>query len=122
MLTNRKILLVEDDEDLRMIFSGQLKELNSSVVIAHSGNEAIKLLENGLEVDFIVSDYSMTDGDGIVVLEYVARNNLSVPFVFFTNNPDPAIPVKYDKFLGTIHKFNFNRLVEVIRFSFPASN
>lgn len=121
MLENRKILLVEDDVDLRIIFSGQLKDLKSSIVIAHSGNEAIRLLEAGLQVDFIVSDYSMADGDGVAVLEYAARNNLSIPFVFYTNNINPDIPVKYERFLGTIHKFDFDQLVEVISENQPDS-
>ncbi|MFA5582836.1 MAG: response regulator [Bacteriovoracaceae bacterium] len=114
MLSNKRILLIEDDEDLRIIFSAKLEDLNSFITIAHSGNEAISLLENDLKIDFIISDYSMPDGNGPDVLNYVAHNNLSVPFVFYTSNINPDIPIEYEHFLGTIHKFNFDQLLKVI--------
>jgi len=115
MLTNRKILLVEDDDDLRMIFGNKFRELNCSIVLAHSGNKAIKLFENGLNVDFIISDYSMPDGDGLTLLNYVLKSNLSLPFVFFTNTLNPNIPIQYEHFLGTIPKFNFDQLIHVVK-------
>ncbi|MBL7663557.1 MAG: response regulator [Bacteriovoracaceae bacterium] len=115
MLKNLKILLVEDDFDLRSIFSSQLKNLNSTLYVAQSGNEAIKLLETGLSLDCIISDYSMPNGDGAALLRYVASTGCSLPFIFFTNDIDPEIPVKYEKFLGTVHKLQFDELVNVIK-------
>ncbi len=115
MLNDKRILLIEDDEDLRMIFFSQLKDLNASVLVANSGNEAIKLLGLNLPIDIIVSDYSMPDGDGVSVLKYVAQKNLEIPFVFYTNNINPSIPEKYPRFLGIIHKLDFDLLVEVIK-------
>lgn len=115
MLSHKRILLIEDDEDLRMIFSSQLLDLNSSVLVANSGNEAIKLLELNLPIDFIVSDYSMPDGDGVTVLKYAAQKNLDVPFVFYTSTVNPEIPIEYEHFLGTIHKFDFDLLIKVIK-------
>lgn len=114
MLQNKKILLAEDDEDLRMIISDKLKGLNCTLTSAKSGNEAILLLENGLQVDFVVSDYSMNDGDGADLLKYVSEKKPGLPFVFFTNNPDPYLPVQYEHFHGVIFKLKFDELAKTI--------
>lgn len=114
MLTGRRVLLVEDDEDLRFIALTKLEKLQLEITVAYSGNEAIKLLENGLLVDLIISDYSMPDGDGVTLLEYVAKRNTTLPFVFYSSHPRLDVPVQYKNFLGAVYKFDFDHLEKII--------
>lgn len=114
MAAGRRVLLVEDDDDLRFIALTRLGELQLDITVAYSGNEAIKLLENGLSVDLVISDYSMPDGDGVTLLEYVAKRNTTLPFVFYSSHPKLDIPVQYKNFLGAVYKFDFDHLKTII--------
>lgn len=111
-----RILFVEDDEDLRKIHAEKLQnDLNSTVIVAHSGNHAIEILETGSQFDFIVSDYRMPDGDGAKLLEYVTNKNLPVQFILFTNTIGLELPTYNKNFLGIIDKIHFKKLCDKIQ-------
>lgn len=114
MNVQKRILLVEDDRELSAVIQEELSDFNIEIFTAYFVNEAIDLLENGLEVDFIISDYSMPFGNGIELLEYLVINKYSVPFVFFTHNIDPKI-LNYSHFLGVISKFKIEKLKDLIK-------
>lgn len=78
-----------------------------------------KLLENGLSVDLVISDYSMPDGDGVTLLEYVAKRNTNLPFVFYSSHLKLDIPLQYEHFLGTVQKFDFDHLEKIIKENLP---
>lgn len=109
-----RILLVEDDDDLRFIFSNKLLEEGQALTVVSSGNEAIKLLDSSQAFDLIVSDYSMADGNGLKLLKYVSQKQLNIRFVFFTNTVDPEVPPLSTYFLGVIDKHYFDQLLEII--------
>lgn len=110
----KKILLVEDDKELREIILEQLSDLNLQISVASFADEAIELLKNELKVDFVVSDYSMPFGNGLKLLEYLAINKYSIPFVFFTHDINPEL-TKYSHFLGVISKFNIAKLKKILK-------
>lgn len=103
MAAGRRVLLVEDDEDLRFIALTNLERLQLEITVTYSGNQAIQLLEKGLTVDLIISDYSMPDGDGITLLEYLAKRKFALPFVFYSSHLQLDIPVEYKNFLGAVY-------------------
>lgn len=114
MDSRKRILLVEDDRELSAIIQEELSDFNIEIITVYFVNEAIDLLKNGLEVDFIVSDYSMPLGNGIELLEYLTINKYSVPFIFFTHNINPEI-TNYTYFLGVISKFEMKKLKTIIK-------
>ncbi|CAA9493182.1 MAG: Sensory box histidine kinase/response regulator [uncultured Sphingomonas sp.] len=57
-------LLVDDEELVRASTSDMLSDLGYAVVEAGSAEEALKLLENGLAPDVIVTDHLMPGDDG----------------------------------------------------------
>jgi len=78
------ILVVEDDEALRDALVALLKRRGYAVQAASSANDAIRVLSSE-EVDLILSDYYMDDGNGQDLLDYVRRHNPSVPpFIMMT--------------------------------------
>lgn len=78
------ILVVEDDEALRDALVALLKRRGYTVQAAASANDAIRVLSSE-EVDLILSDYYMADGNGQDLLDYVRRRNPSVPpFIMMT--------------------------------------
>lgn len=62
------ILVVDDEAIARLILSRPLLELGHRVLMAASGNEALKILQSH-SVDLILLDIGMQDGDGFMVLE-----------------------------------------------------
>jgi CheY-like chemotaxis protein len=69
-----KILVVEDDPDLREIVADDFSMAGGDVHWAESGNKALKMVLAG-RYDFILSDMRMSDGDG----RYLAQKILEIP-------------------------------------------
>ena len=71
------ILLVEDHFDTRQAFTVLLESWGHEVFARDSISEALAFL-NGNEVDVILSDIGLQDGDGYEFIAQVRRNNSSV--------------------------------------------
>jgi CheY-like chemotaxis protein len=83
------ILVVEDDEMLRNALVGLLVRRGYPTQQASSGNQAIRVMESGLAIDLVISDYYMPDGNGRQLLDYVrARAVDRPPFILITGQTD----------------------------------
>jgi len=69
-LKEYKVLIVDDEPDLREIFSSELGNTGFTVFEASSGQEAQAIAERET-LDLIVSDIRMPDGDGISLLKWI---------------------------------------------------
>ncbi|MDD2437747.1 MAG: two-component regulator propeller domain-containing protein [Massilibacteroides sp.] len=78
------ILIVEDQEDMRLFIRKELME-NYVVLEAEDGKEALSILENNL-VNLIISDVMMPNIDGFELCNAVKNNiNFShIPFILLT--------------------------------------
>ena len=65
-----RVLIVDDEEDLREIFRESLEEQGFEVFEASSGNEAIQFIKSE-RVNGIITDVRMPDGTGLDFLEYI---------------------------------------------------
>lgn len=77
---NEKILIVEDDNLLRLGLKVFLEKEGYSVVEATSGNQAIEILDEH-SFHLVITDIMMDDGDGISVLKYIYNQELQIPVV-----------------------------------------
>lgn len=75
-----KILIVEDDNLLRLGLKVFLEKEEYIVVEATSGNKAIEILEEH-SFHLVITDIMMDDGDGISVLKYIYNQELQIPVV-----------------------------------------
>ncbi|MEJ2045863.1 MAG: sigma-54 dependent transcriptional regulator [Reinekea sp.] len=78
-----KILIVEDDTNLREAVSDTLQLHGFDVVEAQSGEDAIPLLKTEL-IEFIISDVSMPGMSGHDLLDYVRQNLPQIPMLLVT--------------------------------------
>lgn len=69
---NARVLIVDDEESLRITTAAILEQEGYVVETAASGDEAVALLE-GSEFDLILTDLHMEGGDGISVLTEMRR-------------------------------------------------
>ena len=77
---NKAILLVDDEELVRIGTADMLAEVGYIVTQASSGYRALRLLEDGIEVDVLVTDFAMPGMTGVELAQeaLVLRPNLQV--------------------------------------------
>jgi len=80
-----KILVVEDEKDVRNTIIDLLESSGYTIISAQNGKQAIKILEYEIP-DLIISDIMMPEADGFQVLEFFQKlpGASTVPFIFLT--------------------------------------
>jgi len=79
----KKILVVDDEPDMRWILTNVLKKEGYRTITADDGKKAVqKVIEN--DPDIILLDIRMPEMDGIQVLEKVREINPSTPVIIIT--------------------------------------
>ena len=78
-----KILLVEDESDLRMIISDVLKDEGYEVLNASNGLEGLKKVKEE-NPDLIVADVMMPRMDGFTMVKEIREFNSHIPILFLT--------------------------------------
>jgi two-component system alkaline phosphatase synthesis response regulator PhoP len=91
--TKEKILLVEDEQDIRHALQYNLKREGYEVVCASDGKAALALF-NKAKPDFVVLDIMLPHVDGLEVLRQIRREN-STPVLILT-----AKAKEMDRILG----------------------
>lgn len=76
------ILVVEDNENSRLLTEARLKRYYN-VVTAKDGGEALDIFYER-QIDMIISDIMMPVMDGYEMLEVLRKNNQTVPVLFLT--------------------------------------
>ncbi|OHA58598.1 MAG: hypothetical protein A2571_02400 [Candidatus Vogelbacteria bacterium RIFOXYD1_FULL_44_32] len=79
--TNKKILIVEDDEFLRSLTAKRLEKENYQIVIAADGEQALTTLSAD-QPDLVLLDLLLPGTNGFQVLE---KMNKKMPVVVFSN-------------------------------------
>ncbi len=80
------ILLVEDDEAVREVYSRLLRRDGFAVFAASNGVEATRVFEQE-HIDLVVSDIGMPGMDGVDLLKALRLKDLDVPVILMTGNP-----------------------------------
>jgi DNA-binding response OmpR family regulator len=79
-----RLLVIEDDRDLRQLYVHALEDAGFTVVQAHNGLQALEKATE-LRPDAIVTDLGLPGIDGYEICRRLRRNGLSqVPFVAIT--------------------------------------
>lgn len=80
-----KILIVEDDLAFGTMILTWLKKKGFEVEKATSVKGALHLLEDAFAPDLILSDLRLPDHDGLALLQWLRKHDLSVPFIVMTS-------------------------------------
>ena len=95
-----EILIVDDEPQVAEVLARSLAREGHTAKIAHSGEEALKLLLT-IEPDALFLDISMPGMNGLDVLNEVKRMRPSLPVVVITGNATPD-EVEEVKRLGAV--------------------
>lgn len=82
MNSQYKILVVDDDEDLRDVIASVLESYDFTVLTAESGRAAFDIAKNE-KIDLIISDIQMANWDGMELLRNVNTHLPDIPVVVF---------------------------------------
>lgn len=89
---NERILLVEDEESVRMFSARALSTTGYEVFEAGSGDEALEVLEEiGGKVDLIISDVVMPEMDGPTLLTHVRRLYPELRVIFVSGYAEESV-------------------------------
>jgi DNA-binding response OmpR family regulator len=83
MMTGRRLLIVDDDSDLRMLLAGYFRRIGYEVEEKESGIEAFEPASTG-DFDCFIFDVSMPGMTGIDLLRRVRDRGVSTPAMFLT--------------------------------------
>lgn len=74
-----KILVIDDDPQIRELLNVDIKEIGHNVVLASNGKEGLKCVET-FNPDIVICDLVLPDENGLKILEYVKEvdNNIQV--------------------------------------------
>ncbi|MDD2714892.1 MAG: sigma-54 dependent transcriptional regulator [Candidatus Wallbacteria bacterium] len=82
-MSEYRILIVDDEENLRRAIRYGLSGRRFSVLEAASGRQALEVLEKE-QVDLIVSDLKMPEMDGLSLLSACHEKHFQIPFIILT--------------------------------------
>ncbi|MDY5585332.1 MAG: response regulator transcription factor [Arcanobacterium sp.] len=82
-----KILVVDDEPNIRELLSVSLKFAGFEVATAENGREALEV-ESGFGADLVVLDIMLPDLDGFSVLEELRMREHDLPVLFLTAKDD----------------------------------
>jgi two-component system NtrC family response regulator len=77
------VLIVDDEKNYPHILSAVLEEEGFKALTAHSGHEALEILEDA-EVDLVLTDMKMPAMDGMELLERIKAKELDIPVIMMT--------------------------------------
>jgi two-component system response regulator len=84
-LHGRTVLIIDDEPDLRDIYTRRLKRFGSVVSVAENGSEALSLLSGGA-VDFIICDINMPVMNGLIFFETFRKSDVTTPVLFISGH------------------------------------
>jgi PAS domain S-box-containing protein len=87
---HERVLLVEDDAGVRRSTAKLLEVLGYTVAVAEDGIEALALIEEGLDVELVLTDVSMPRLGGADLAKQLYRCAPELPILFMSGNLDVA--------------------------------
>lgn len=100
--SDKKILIVEDDEDFIYIIQNKFASAGLALITAKDGQQGVEM-NTKENPDLILSDISMPKMDGIEMAQKIRETDKDVPIIFLTNIKD----VDYTKNAQTSGNFDY---------------
>ena len=76
----KKILVVDDEAHIRQLYKDELEEEGYDVLLAASGDEALKVIESE-HIDLVMLDIKMPDINGLEILGKIKEINDKLPVI-----------------------------------------
>lgn len=111
-----RILLVDDEADVRFILSLQVGRQGWQVVEVDSGEAALELIEDGEDFDAVVLDHRMSGLSGMEVAARLRGRGDRTPIVMYTANLDDDLQREADDIgIGVIPKSDVTEVIDALQ-------
>jgi len=87
-----RVLVVDDEESVRIMIGATLERQGHDVQFASSGREAVEMLERNT-FDLVLTDIVMQEGNGIVLLERIRAQQPHLPVVMVSAIHDIGVAI-----------------------------
>jgi len=119
MDTQKKILVIDDEEDMQKLLKMRLEQENFTVVIAGDGDMGVKTAEQEIP-DLILLDIMMPKMDGFTCLKEIRKlpNTKNLPILILSGKEEEKVRdlFAFQKISGYIEKpFELDDLVAKIK-------
>jgi len=91
-MAEARILLVEDEPTMRRLLSDALARQGYSVESAGNGVEAWQMLQDGLEVELILTDFTMPEMDGLELITLARTMHADLPVALLSGLSEALSP------------------------------
>ena len=89
----KKILIVDDELNMRLVLSAMLKKEGFEVSSASNGREALQILKSN-KIAVVITDLKMPDMDGMELLTHISERYPEIPVVMITAHGTVATAVE----------------------------
>jgi DNA-binding response OmpR family regulator len=79
-----KILIVDDEDEIREIVALFVENFGYEYLGASSGNKAFQILKENPDIDVVLSDVMMADGSGVDLITQIRGAGMQLPVIFLT--------------------------------------
>ncbi len=94
--TRGRILIIDDEEEIRDILKMHLESAGYLVIEAKDGEDGINKMREGsnlLQVGMIITDIRMPKVNGVEAIDYLKENAPSKPILVLTGYPDTELAI-----------------------------
>lgn len=102
------ILLIDDDEQVRIILKRVLTEVGHSVIEAGNGELALKTLKNCPQVELVITDLFMPEKDGFETIFELCRDYAKLPIIAISGHTR----LKINSFLFMAEQFGARKTLK----------
>ncbi len=99
-MTSGKILVIDDDEDVREVLRLHLEGAGFNVLEAENGEDGINILrseDNMINVGLILCDIRMPKVNGAECVDFLKKEAPGIPVVMVTGYPDTEMAISFLK-------------------------
>lgn len=115
--TSKKVLVVDDEDILRMLLTDTLEYEGFIVEEAEDGQEALEKIQSS-QYDVIILDYMMPRMTGLELLEHLQPLELAIPVIMLTakaQKTDEELALAKGASYFMPKPFSPNELVELVK-------
>ncbi len=84
----RRILVVDDNESIRVVLKDRLRAMGFVVVTASDGRQALEVVKTSW-IDGILLDFEMPGMDGLSMLQELREWHARIPILMMSGNHNP---------------------------------
>ncbi|HPW22425.1 MAG TPA: sigma-54 dependent transcriptional regulator [Smithellaceae bacterium] len=88
-----KILIVDDELNMRLVLTAMLKKEGYEIASAADGSEALSILKSG-PIDAVITDLKMPNVDGMELLNHMNDKHPAIPVIIITAHGTVATAVE----------------------------